>query len=63
MEYSDDRPFPSCLPACLMIGSTGNRLLHAVAALDSLTGTCHVITTYLPDAAVWEPDFRTRRPR
>jgi hypothetical protein len=44
-----------------MLGFSGVRPLHVVAALDPVTGTCHVITTYVPDPAVWQPDFRTRR--
>ncbi|MBI3681171.1 MAG: DUF4258 domain-containing protein [Acidobacteria bacterium] len=57
MEYPEDKPFPSRL----MLGFPGDRPLHAVAALDPATGTCHVITAYVPDPVIWKPDFRTRR--
>ena len=42
MEYHEDKPFPSCL----MLGFSGVRPLHALAAFDP---------------AIWQPDFRTRR--
>ena len=58
MAYPDDKPFQSCL----MMGLAGNRCLDVVAAHDYATARCYVITAYVPDAAVWEPDFRTRRP-
>jgi hypothetical protein len=57
MEYPADKPFESRL----MLGFPGGRPLHVVAALDPCTGTCHVITAYVPDPAIWQPDFRTRR--
>ena len=57
MEYPEDRPFPSCL----MLGYPMGRPIHVVAALDPDTGTCHVITAYEPDPAIWQPDFRARR--
>ena len=57
MEYPEDKPFPSCL----MLGYPRGRPIHVVAALDPATGTCHVITAYEPDPAVWQSDFRARR--
>ena len=57
MEYPEDKPFQSRL----MLGVAEGRPLHVVAALDPATGTCYVITTYVPDPAIWQPDFRTRR--
>ena len=57
MEYHEDRPFQSRL----MLGFSGVRPFHVVAALDPATGTCYVITAYVPDQVIWQPDFRTRR--
>ena len=57
MEYPEDKPFESRL----LLGFSGDRPIHIVAALDPATETCHVITAYEPDSAVWQPDFRTRR--
>lgn len=57
MEYPEDKPFGSRL----MLGIVGGRPLHVVAALDPATATCYVITTYLPDSAIWQPGFRSRR--
>jgi hypothetical protein len=59
VEYPDDEPFPSRL----MLGLSANRPLHVVVASDDGTGTCYIITAYDPDPALWESDFRTRRPR
>ena len=57
MEYPEDKPFQSRL----LLGFSGDRPIHVVAALDPATEACHVITAYVPDPAVWQPDFRTRR--
>lgn len=56
-DYPDDSPFPSRL----MLGWSGGRPLHVVVALDDGRGDCYVITVYVPDAAQWSADFRTRR--
>ena len=56
-DYPDDRPFPSFL----LLGFPAKRALHAVAALDKQTDTCHGITAYPPDPRQWEADFRKRR--
>ena len=56
-EYTEDRPFPSCL----MVFSPGGRPLHVVAAFDTATRICHVITAYHPDPDRWTPDGRLRR--
>jgi hypothetical protein len=57
-DYPDDSP----LPSHLIVGTSG-RVLHVVAADDAARDETIVITTYEPDPAEWEADFRTRRRR
>ncbi len=54
----DDAPYPSVLIFALVAG----RPLHVVAARDDGTKHCYVITAYVPDAALWGGDFKTRKP-
>lgn len=56
-EYPDDIPYPSVL----VLGWARNRPRHAVVAWDVAGGECSVVTVYIPDAAMWNDDFRTRR--
>ncbi len=56
-EYLYDKPHPSAL----FFGWAHNKPLHVVAALDKNNRVCHVITTYIPDAMHFEPDFKTRK--
>ena len=56
-EYPDDKPFPSYL----MLAATSGRPIHVVVAVDSDNRRCHVVTIYVPDAAHWSDDFKTRR--
>lgn len=56
-EYPDDLPYPSVL----LLASVGSRALHIVVGEDITTGTCYIVTVYLPDPKLWNPDFRTRR--
>lgn len=58
VAYPHDRPHPSRL----VLGWAGPRPLHIVAADDPDNDITVVITVYEPDPALWEPDFRTRRP-
>ena len=55
--YPDDQPYPSVL----LYAHVKGKILHAVVASDSATGDCYVITVYVPDAAIWSDDFRSRR--
>lgn len=55
--YPDDHPYPSCL----LLGWHDGRPLHVVAAREPATRTCIVITTYIPDPALWDDGFRSRR--
>jgi hypothetical protein len=57
-DYPEDTPYPSMLVLAIIAG----RPLHVVAARDGSTGHCHVITAYVPDAALWGDDFKTRKP-
>ena len=56
--YPEDTPYPSAL----FLGWVEGEPVHVVAALDTATGTCFVITAYRPDPQHFEADFRTRRP-
>ncbi|MDC3956614.1 DUF4258 domain-containing protein [Polyangium jinanense] len=56
-DYPDDRPFPSRLVLAFVDG----RAIHVVFGYDSATETAHVVTAYIPDSALWESDFKTRK--
>lgn len=56
-DYPDDTPFPSCL----LFGFVQGDPIHVVLAKNPLTGSCSVVTTYIPNSAKWERDFKTRR--
>lgn len=57
-EYPDERPYPSAL----LLAFIGAVPVHVVVARDTNDGTCYVVTAYVPDPALWTPDFRNRRP-
>jgi len=57
-EYPDDQPYPSCL----ILGRTAtNRPIHVVCAPVSTERRLIIITTYQPDPALWEADFKRRK--
>jgi len=56
-EYAEDTPYPSRL----VLGWSGGRGIHVVAADDDDARETIVITVYEPDEARWEADLRTRR--
>ena len=56
-DYPDDKPYPSGL----FLGWVKGEPLHVVAAFDSLTGWCFIITAYKPDLEHFESDYKTRR--
>lgn len=56
-EYPDDTP----LPSRLVLGWTGQRPIHVVAADDPGSSETVVITVYEPDPACWEPGFRRKK--
>jgi len=57
-EYPHDEPYPSCL----VLGRTAaGRLLHVVCAPVATEQRLIIITTYQPDPARWDSEFRRRR--
>ncbi len=56
-HYPDDTPYPSRL----VLGWTGTRPVHVVAADNDDDQLTVVITVYEPDPQLWEPRFKTRR--
>ena len=56
-DYPDDQPYPSVL----LLGIVGSKPIHAVVASDPARGLCTVVTAYVPETALWSPDFKTRR--
>ncbi|HKZ56771.1 MAG TPA: DUF4258 domain-containing protein [Thermodesulfovibrionales bacterium] len=56
-DYPDDKPYPSAL----FLGWIKEEPLHAVAAFDSVSRYCFVITAYIPDLEHFESDYKTRR--
>ena len=56
-RYDRDRPYPSRL----VLGWSGDRPVHVVAADDPESDITIVITVYHPDSDMWTRDFRRRR--
>ena len=56
-DYPDDKP----LPSVLLLGFIDNKPLHVVLARDLQNQHCIVVTAYVPDTALWQPDFKTRK--
>lgn len=54
--YPDDKPFPSRL----MLGWSGSRPIHVVAADDIAAREIVIITVYQPDLTEWQPGFTKR---
>jgi len=54
-QYPTDKPFPSAL----LLGFINDIPLHVVVAQDE-DSTCIVITAYIPDAYIWDDDFKTK---
>ena len=50
-----DYPFPSCL----IMGKSGNRVIHVVASIED--GLLYIITAYIPNPDKWEEDWKTRK--
>lgn len=57
-RYPDDTPYPSRL----VLGRPAGRPIHVVIADNRQDDEIIVITVYEPDAALWGPDFRRRKP-
>lgn len=56
-DYPNDKPYPSAL----YLGWIKGEPFHVVAAIDSISGWCLIITAYKPDLEHFEPDYKTRR--
>ena len=56
--YPNDSPYPSRL----VLGWRGIRPVHIVVADNPEENEAIIITVYEPDKALWEPDFRRRKP-
>ena len=54
-QYPGDKPFPSCL----ILGRSGERVLHVVASIDG--EWVYIITAYAPSPEKWEADWKTRK--
>ncbi len=54
-QYPEDKPFPSCL----ILGRSGERVLHVVASIDDVW--IYIITAYAPSPEKWEADWKTRK--
>lgn len=57
-RYPSDRPFPSYL-----MMAAGTEPIHVLAAADTTTRTCQIVTAYRPDLEHFEADLKTRRKR
>jgi len=57
-NYADDSPYPSRL----VLGWSGKRPLHVVAAYNARANETIVVTVYEPDSATWDADFRRKKP-
>jgi Domain of unknown function (DUF4258) len=55
-DYPGDFPYPSRL----LLGWSGIRPIHVVAAYDIKGDETIVITAYEPDPSQWDIDFRRR---
>jgi len=57
-DYPDDQPYPSCL---IFGRAQSGRPLHIVCAPVLDEALLIIITTYEPDPAKWEADFKKRK--
>lgn len=57
--YPTDKPFPSRL----ILGWSGSRPIHVVAADDISAQETIIITVYQPGIEEWEPGFKRRKRR
>jgi len=57
--YPTDTPFPSRL----ILGWSGSRPIHVVAADDAPTQETIIVTVYQPDTTEWDSGFTRRKPR
>ncbi len=57
-NYPGDFPYPSRV----VLGWSGTRPLHVVAAFNAEAKETIVITIYEPNMLEWKPGFRERKP-
>ncbi len=57
-DYPDGTPHPSRL----VLGWRDDRPLHIVAADDVFANETIIITVYEPNPAIWDEDFRSKKP-
>ncbi len=55
-DYPGDKPYPSKLLLNFIDGTP----IHVVVAQNISSDECIVITCYLPDATLWDKDFKTK---
>ena len=55
--YPEDTPYASRL----ILGFSGTRPLHIVAADNNADNETIIITVYEPDPALWNSDFKRRK--
>lgn len=61
-EVIEDYPHSAPYPSYLMLGWSGTRPIHVVAADNDYAKQTIVVTVYEPNLFEWEPDFKRRRP-
>jgi hypothetical protein len=54
-EYPEDKPYPSFL----VLGFINDRPIHIVASIDDYEN-CYIITTYEPEAKLWNESFTNK---
>jgi hypothetical protein len=56
-SYLDDKPYPSFL----ILGFRTEKAIHLVIAKNEQENECIVVTTYVPDPAIWMDDLKMKR--
>lgn len=62
-ELVEAYPEDKYLPSYLLLGRAGTDAFHALFAVDVEGDNVRVVTAYRPNAAEWQNDLKTRRPR
>ena len=62
-ETIDTYPTDKPLPSRLILGWSGSRPIHVVAADDALAQETIIVTVYQPDIQEWESEFKRRKRR
>ena len=56
-EYPNNTPYPSSL----ILGFLKDHPLHVLIGRDKDTNSCYIITTYIPNPAIWNDDYKTKK--